>query len=116
MARFSLNMPVAYSDPNMILMQLMQCDEGKINPVIWKEYEKIAHENDINVRVNNIDRFEFYDRAKSVYAVIATGDIYNLSYYVSTNKDEFYAESFAAYESGLPLPDYIVKMIKETSQ
>ena len=45
-----------------------------------------------------------------------TGDIYNLSYYASTNKDEFYAESFAAYESGLPLPDYIVKMIKETSQ
>ncbi len=64
----------AYSDPNMILMQLMQCDEGKINPVIWKEYEKIAHENDINVRVNNIDRFEFYERAKSAYAVIATGE------------------------------------------
>ena len=29
-----------YSDPNMILMQLMKCDEGRINPVIWQEYEK----------------------------------------------------------------------------
>ena len=53
-----------YSNPNMILMQLMQCDEGKINPVIWKEYEKIG----------NIDRFAFYERAKTAFAVIATGE------------------------------------------
>lgn len=29
-----------YYDPNMILMRLMTCDEGKINSVIWDEYEK----------------------------------------------------------------------------
>lgn len=63
-----------YSDPNFILMQLMACDEGKIDPVIWKEYETIAKRNDDNVRVGNIDRFEFYERAKNAYAVIATGE------------------------------------------
>lgn len=63
-----------YSNPNLILMQLMACDEGKINPVIWEEYKKIARAADDNVNVGNIDRFEFYERAKRAYAVIATGE------------------------------------------
>ena len=63
-----------YSDPNMILMQLMDCDVGKINPTIWEEYKNIAKSIDANVKVGNIDRFEFYDRAKQAYAVIATGE------------------------------------------
>ena len=62
-----------YSDPNMILMKLMDCDVGKIDPVIWKEYEKIAKAADENVKIGNIDRFEFYERAKNAFAVIATG-------------------------------------------
>lgn len=63
-----------YSNPNLILMRLMACDEGKINPVIWEEYKKIARAADDNVNVGNIDRFEFYERAKRAYAVIATGE------------------------------------------
>ena len=63
-----------YSDPNFILMQLMDRDVGKINPVIWDEYKTIADKHDRNVRVDNIDRFEFYERAKNAYAVIATGE------------------------------------------
>lgn len=63
-----------YSNPNMFLMQLMECDVGKINPIIWEEYKAIANKNDKNVKVGNIDRFDFYDRAKDAYAVIATGE------------------------------------------
>ncbi len=63
-----------YSDPNMILMQLMDCDKGRINPVIWDEYKRVADTRDENVRIGNIDRFEFYERAKNAYAVIATGE------------------------------------------
>ena len=63
-----------YSDPNMILMKLMDRDVGKIDPVIWKEYEKIAKAADENVKIGNIDRFEFYERAKNAFAVIATGE------------------------------------------
>ena len=63
-----------YSDPNMILMQLMDCDVGKVNPEIWGQYKEIAINKDENVKVGNIDRFDFYDRAKEAYAVIATGE------------------------------------------
>ena len=63
-----------YSNPNMILMQLMECDQGKINPVIWKEYEKIGEKHDKNVKIGHIDRFAFYERAKTEFAVIATGE------------------------------------------
>ena len=63
-----------YSDPNMILMQLMDCDIGNVNPEIWGQYEEIALNKDKNVKVGNIDRFDFYDRSKEAYAVIATGE------------------------------------------
>lgn len=64
----------SYSNPNLILMQLMDCDVGKIDPVIWDKYASIAQKYDDNVRVGNIDRFEFYERAKNAYAVVATGE------------------------------------------
>lgn len=63
-----------YSDPNFILMRLMECDEGKINPVIWEEYKTVAQKHDDNLKIGNIDRFEFYERAQKAYAVIATGE------------------------------------------
>lgn len=63
-----------YSDPNMILMQLMDCDKGKINPTIWEAYKKTTEKHDSNVKIGNIDRFAFYERAKTAYAVIATGE------------------------------------------
>ena len=63
-----------YSDPNMVLMELMDCDKGKINPTIWEEYQKVAETEDSNVKTGHIDRFEFYERAKKAYAVIATGE------------------------------------------
>ncbi len=63
-----------YSDPNMVLMKLMDCDVGKITPTIWNEYKETAQKHDDNVRIGNIDRFEFYKRAKEAYAVIATGE------------------------------------------
>jgi len=63
-----------YSDPNLILMELMDSDKGKINPTIWDEYEKTANEIDENTKVGHVDRFVFYERAKNAYAVIATGE------------------------------------------
>ncbi len=63
-----------YSDPNVVLMQLMERDEGKVNPVIWKEYDRIANKNDKNAKIGKIDRFAFYERAKKAYAIIATGE------------------------------------------
>ena len=63
-----------YSDTNFMLMQLVPSDVGKVNPVIWKEYEQIARKLDGNLRKENMERFAFYERAKKAYCVIATGE------------------------------------------
>ena len=43
-------------------------------PLIWSEYQSIAAKLDDNVRLGQIDRFTFYERAKAAFAVIATGE------------------------------------------
>jgi len=46
-----------------------------IKPVIWKEYKKIIKESkEPFTDFEFIDRFEFYERAKNAYAVIATSE------------------------------------------
>lgn len=63
-----------YVETNMILMQLAKCDEGVVDVPIWEEYKSIAESMDTNVRLGYIERFDFYERAKNAYAVIATGE------------------------------------------
>ena len=63
-----------YADPNFILMQLTPSDVGKVNPVIWEDYKRVAEKKDENVRRGMLDRFAFYERAKNAFAVIATGE------------------------------------------
>ncbi|MBQ7386769.1 MAG: fucose isomerase [Clostridia bacterium] len=43
-------------------------------PPIWASYRQIANERDKNVSEKQIDRLDFYERTKSAYAVIATGE------------------------------------------
>ena len=60
-----------YADYNFLLMNTKEDEE---EPTIWKEYFKTALLHDGNMRVNKLERFEFYERAKNAYAVIATGE------------------------------------------
>jgi len=62
-----------YADSNLMLMALTPSDEGKVNPVIWEKYKAIAAK-DGNARIEMLGRFEFYERAKKAYAVIASGE------------------------------------------
>ena len=57
-----------------MLMQL--CDSDKDLPTpIWDEYKQILVESEGDaLKMGNIERFAFYERAKSAYAVIATGE------------------------------------------
>ncbi|MCX3066665.1 fucose isomerase [Cetobacterium somerae] len=48
--------------------------EYKGKPKIWEEYEVILEKNKFQGKVLEVDRFEFYERAKTAYAVIATGE------------------------------------------
>lgn len=60
-----------YVDENFLLMQIVEGDEV---PSIWQKYFDIAHEHDDNLRVGDLERFAFYERAKNAYAVIATSE------------------------------------------
>ena len=53
---------------------LMQTTNGDPTPEIWDKYFTIAKSHDDNLRANALERYEFYDRAKKAYAVIATGE------------------------------------------
>lgn len=64
-------------------MAKMECDKDMEIPII-DEYEKIMsaaegrevgffYMNNCQIKVEYVERFEFYERAKKCYAVIATG-------------------------------------------
>ena len=45
-----------------------------IVPVIWDDYKKIIMEREGDHKIEMIERFEFYERAKKAYAIVATGE------------------------------------------
>ncbi|MBE5816478.1 MAG: fucose isomerase [Clostridiales bacterium] len=65
-----------YVDTPAILMQLMECDIGKVETPIWDTYKGIIAKHDERgaAAVDNIDRFDFYDEAKKAYCIIATSE------------------------------------------
>ncbi len=65
-----------YVDSPAVLMELMDCDKGKIATPIWDKYAEIVtkHDSRGKAAIANIDRFKFYDEAKECYCIIATGE------------------------------------------
>ena len=65
-----------YVDHPVQLMELMECDRGKIATPIWDEYLEIVTRYDDRgaEAVGNIDRFDFYEEAKKAYCIVATGE------------------------------------------
>lgn len=55
-------------------VMLMQTSKGDPTPVIWKEYSEIVNKHNGETEISEIERFAFYDRAKTAYAVIATSE------------------------------------------
>ena len=60
--------------PNPVsLMAVVQGDDTK--PTIWEKYRQIIKSSGENFTdFEFVERFAFYDRAKSAYAVLATGE------------------------------------------
>ena len=62
-----------YSDHPVSLMSVVKGDPTV--PVIWDTYKNIlgdkGYENDV---IEYVDRFDFYDRSKKAYVIIATSD------------------------------------------
>ena len=60
-----------YADTNFFLMNTKKEEP---TPEIWAKYFEIANKHDDNLRVTKLERYDFYERAKKAYAVIATGE------------------------------------------
>ena len=61
-----------YVESPLMLMQVTPGDD--VDPVIWKEYRKIADRHQENVKFSEIERFAFYERARNAYAIVASGE------------------------------------------
>ena len=55
-------------------VMLMQTTKGDPTPVIWAEYQDIVNKHNGETKMSEIERFAFYDRAKTAYAIIATSE------------------------------------------
>lgn len=65
-----------YVENPVNLMQLMPDDVGKVETPIWDTYKEVVkkHDDRGEAAIGNIERFAFYDEAKTAYAIIATGE------------------------------------------
>ena len=65
----------SYVEKPVTLMEVMKGDTVG-TPVIWDTYKKIVADHDKRGAdaVGNIERFAFYDEAKTAYCIIATGE------------------------------------------
>lgn len=62
----------SYSTHQVFLMEVVQGD--KYVPEIWDDYKAILQDSGEPYSICYLERFAFYERAKSSYAVVATGE------------------------------------------
>ncbi len=64
----------SYVEKPVNLMEVMPGDN--VETPIWDEYKKVVckHYADGADKIGHIERFAFYDEAKTAYAIIATGE------------------------------------------
>lgn len=62
-----------YTEKPVMLMEVVKGDP--VVPTIWDEYKEIISKYEPeNCKIEMIERFAFYERAKTAYAVVATGE------------------------------------------
>lgn len=61
----------SFVETPVVLMQAAPGDP--ITPEIWEDYREIISRYE-KVKIENAERFAFYERAKKAYAVVATGE------------------------------------------
>ncbi len=63
----------SYTEKPVALMSVVPGDP--VEPTIWEDYKEIISEYEPErCKVEFVERFDFYERAKKAYAVIATGE------------------------------------------
>lgn len=61
-----------YDDEHFILMQ--KCEGDDADTSAWDDYKKVLSEKCAYGKVTFCERFDYYERAKNAYAVVATGE------------------------------------------
>ena len=61
-----------YDESNFVLMSVVPGDP--IKPVIWDEYRATLTAYEPDAKIQTIDRFAYYERAKKAYCTVATGE------------------------------------------
>lgn len=61
-----------YVEAPVALMQVVPGDNYV--PEIWDTYKEVILANEGEQKIENVERFAFYERAKKAYAVVATGE------------------------------------------
>lgn len=61
-----------YVEAPVGLMAVTPGDDAK--PVIWDDYRRIIKEREGDHNIEMIERFEFYERSRNAYAIVATGE------------------------------------------
>ena len=62
----------SYAPEQVFLMEVV--DGDNYVPKIWEEYKAILQESGETFKIEHLERFDFYERAKSAFAVVATGE------------------------------------------
>ncbi len=53
---------------------LMENGDPDNRPEIWATYKEIVEKNEGDKNIGLIERFDFYDKAKNAFAIVATGE------------------------------------------
>ena len=62
-----------YVEAPVALMEVVKGDN--VVPVIWEKYHEIVNKYEpVTNQFENIERFAFYEEAKTAYAIIATSE------------------------------------------
>jgi len=61
-----------YVDAPVSVMAITPGDT--VVPVIWDEYKKVIAKNEGDKKIQEVERYAFYEKARSCYAVVATGE------------------------------------------
>lgn len=61
-----------YSDYQVKFMEVVEGDDVK--PTVWAEYKEILDKYESNYKIEQIERFEFYEQTKSNSLIVLTGE------------------------------------------
>lgn len=61
-----------YDDEHFVLMQ--KCEGDTADTSAWDDYKKVLSQKCPDSKVTFCERFDYYERAKNAYAVVATGE------------------------------------------